>query len=107
MTQINVVDWIYSKWYHKLIRTVIACACSVGVLYVFENSLSHSDWYVQQGLPLLLVSFFFYGPYVVILCKYNFLVSKYEPKKLSEEKSSSPPQIFNTNELTKQATNIK
>ena len=83
MTQINVVDWIYSKWYLKLIRTVIACSISIGILTLFE-SLNHSEWYIRSGLPLLLVSFFFYGPYVVILCKYNFLVSKYEPKSRSE-----------------------
>lgn len=36
MTQINVVDWIYSKWYLKLIRTVIACAISTLIMYAFN-----------------------------------------------------------------------
>lgn len=84
MTQINVVDWIYSKWYFKLIRTAIAVGLSVGIFEAFKR-MDRSEWYIKTGLPLCLVSFFFYGPYVVLLCKFNFLVSKFTGKIQSQK----------------------
>lgn len=46
MTQINVVDWIYTKWYLKLIRTAIAVGCSVLIFEAFWM-MDKSEWYIR------------------------------------------------------------
>lgn len=45
MTKMNVKDWIYTKWYLRLIRTIIGAAISIGILMLF-GLMTERQWYV-------------------------------------------------------------
>lgn len=69
MTRINVVDWIYTRWYKKVIRILLALSIMVG-WYLFLNwILGYSDEQVQTLIYQLSVGFFMYGPYVYLCCQ--------------------------------------
>ena len=45
MTQINVVNWVYSKWYYKMIRVLIALPISVATIIAFQQ-IENSEWFI-------------------------------------------------------------
>lgn len=77
MTQINVVDWINTVWYKKLIRTLLAFALNLGYFYTLSYTLRDQDPIFQTLVYYLTGGFALYGPFVYLCCFRNLLVSPY------------------------------
>ena len=85
MTRINVVDWIKTVWWKKLIRVIIAMSFTIGLLVVLIRAFEASQDRLQYIVFYLSVGFFMYGPYVYLCCQRNLLVSPYSSQKRLEK----------------------
>ena len=68
MTRINVVDWIKTVWWKKLIRVIIAMSFRIGLLYLLIRAFESSQDRIQFIVFYLSVGFFMYGPFVYLCC---------------------------------------
>ena len=97
MTQINVVDWINTIWYKKVIRTLLAIALNLGYFYTLQYTLSEQDPVFQQLVYYLTGGFVLYGPFVYICCFRNLLVSPYLAQlELEKEEAIEAEKSQNT-----------
>ena len=90
MPKANVVDWLYTKWYLRLIRVLIAMGIAIGFWIALDEIFEEQAFLLQNGLFMISVGFLLCGPYVYILCKYNIFVSKFDaPDDLNTLRHSS------------------
>ena len=71
MTKINVVNWIKTKLYIKLIRATIGAILAYLIINKFFYSFD--SWYVSMVIPYFLVGFILYGPYVLLCVKLKLI----------------------------------
>ena len=72
MTKINIVDWIHSKWYFRLIRATLATGIAYGIEKLFELNKS-ADWLVTDIMPDIVIGFFIFGPFVLICVRLGLI----------------------------------
>ena len=76
LLEVDTIEFVKTPFYKKAIRTIIAVAISLFVNWIFDSVFfsvmsekkqdAIEEYVGTRALPLLLISFFIYGPYVVI-----------------------------------------
>mgnify|MGYP006893297012 CR=1 FL=1 len=84
MTQIDLMSWINTSFYLKMIRIILGVGSFVGVQMLF-NLLKNdgnvtTDYFFYYALPQLVTGLFIYGPLVMICVKMG-LITPYKAKK--------------------------